>query len=253
VNLKAHIKDRNAKSRAEERIKQELDIFIGEEKYFISNIFVGNGPGADFIINFLIKYFNIPHKDHESAISDHNKLNNNDLLSNAHISRSSFDPPDIYLVDEFKTTKEALYHLKKGEIINTVKSKGFVDHAIAALLIAKRGIKGEVIDVEQKPLKRLYNYVVENYAGSYSFSSIHNINSLGDIKRGIYLRVKDSSKLDSPLNDRDIIIFNGFGNSYNNIHATTLSGNKIIVKFQGNISVQREFFDIFVPVKQKGS
>ena len=160
-------------------------------------------------------------------------------------------PPEIYLVDEFKTTKEALFHLQQGKLVNEVQTKGFVDHAIAALLIARRGIKGEIIRIEKKPLKQLFDYVVENYSGSYSFSSIHNINNLLDITSGMYLRVKDSSKLDSNLNNGDVISFLGFANSYNSFHAVNLLGNKIIVKLQGNIKAKRDFFKIFTPVKQR--
>jgi len=155
------------------------------------------------------------------------------------------------LVDEFKTTKEALFHLQKGELVSEVRSKGFVDHAIAALLIAKRGLKGEVIKLEKKPLTQLYDYIVENYAGSYSFSGIHNVNDLNDLKPGMYLRVKDSSKLDSNLKDGEIVSFSRFGTNYKNFLGTTLSGNKIIIKFQGNVNVRREFFNILTPVKQR--
>jgi len=67
----------------------------------------------------------------------------------------------------------------------------------------------------------------------------------------MYLRVKDSSKLDSSLKDGEIVSFSRFGTNYKNFFGTTLSGNKIIVKFQGNINVRREFFNILTPVKQR--
>lgn len=251
VNVDNIIKNKKTQKRAIDQLQEELDIYIGEEKEFITKIFIGNGPGSDFIIEFLIDYFNIPLEDNGDALSDTTAINKKELGHQKEISKSSFDPPEIFLVDEFKTSKEALYKLQDGKLVSEVKSKGFVDHAIAALLIAKRGIKGEVIEVEKKPLKQLYDYVVENYAGSYSFSSIHNINTLSDLERGMHLRVKDSSKLDSNLQEGEIITFTGFGNSYNSIHATTLSGSKIIVKFQGNVSVKKEFFRIFSPVKPR--
>ncbi|TFF85006.1 MAG: hypothetical protein EU551_04740, partial [Promethearchaeota archaeon] len=251
VNLDNIIKNKKTQEQAKEQLRKELDIYIGKEKEFITKIFIGNGPGSDFIIDFLIDYFNIPTKENQDIISDTTNISREDLRVQKEISKSSFLPPEIFFVDEFKTTKEALYKLQDGKLVSEVKSKGFVDHAIAALLIAKRGIKGEVIEVEKKPLKQLYDYVVENYAGSYSFSSIHNINSLMDLKRGMHLRVKNSSKLDSNLQDGDIITFTGFGNAYKSVHATTFSGNKIIVKFQANISVKKEFFRIFSPVKQR--
>jgi small GTP-binding protein len=251
VNVDNIIKNRKTQKRAIDQLREELDIYIGEEKEFITKIFIGNGPGSDFIIEFLIDYFNIPLEDNGDVLSDTTAINKKELGHQKEISKSSFDPPEIFLVDEFKTSKEALYKLQDGKLVSEVKSKGFVDHAIAALLIAKRGIKGEVIEVEKKPLKQLYDYVVENYAGSYSFSSIHNINTLSDLERGMHLRVKDSSKLDSNLQEGEIITFTGFGNSYNSIHATTLSGSKIIVKFQGNVSVKKEFFRIFSPVKPR--
>jgi small GTP-binding protein len=250
VNLDTEIKNKKTQKRAREQLWEELDIYVGEEKEFITKIFIGNGPGAEFIIKFLIDYFNIPSKNNNDAIADTTDIKKEELGSQNEISKASFKPPEIYFVDEFKTTKEALYKLQDGKLVSEVKSKGFVDHAIAALLIAKRGIKGEVIEVEKKPIKQLYDYVVENYAGSYSFSSIHNINDLTDLERGMHLRVKDSSKLDSNLQEGDIIAFTGFGKGYNSIHATTLTGSKIIVKFR-NISVKKEFFRIFSPVKQK--
>ncbi len=251
VNLDDVIKNRKTEKRGIEQLREELDIYIGEEEEFITKIFVGNGPGSDFIIDFLVDYFNIPSKNNGHVISDTTNLNREDLGAQKEISKSSFNPPEIFFVDEFKTTKEALYKLQDGKLVSEVKSKGFVDHAIAALLIAKRGIKGEIIEVEKKPLKQLYDYVVEHYAGTYSFSSIHNISTIADLERGMHLRIKDSSKLDSNLQEGDIITFTGFGNSYHSIHATTLSGSKIIVKFQGDISVKKQFFRIFSPVKQR--
>ena len=68
----------------------------------------------------------------------------------------------------------------------------------------------------------------------------------------MFLRVKDSSKLDSSLlKDGDIILFSRFGSSFKSFYGTTLTGNKIIVKFQGNINIRRDFFNILTPVKQK--
>ena len=243
VNLKKKIDDPRTHSVAKQHLEKELNIFLTSDKEVINRIFIGNGPGSDFIVDFLIDYFNIPCENRECVITD--------LLSEGKNHQERFAPPDIYLVDEFKTTKEALFRLQQGKLVSQVKTKGFVDHAIAALLIAKRGLKGETITIEKKPLKQLYDYVIENYAGSYSFSSIHHIQSLDDIQPGIYLRVKDSSKLDTNLNDGEIVKFVGFGSSYSSIHATTLSGNRIIIKFLGNVKAKRDFFKILTPVKER--
>ncbi|MBY8982939.1 MAG: GTP-binding protein [Candidatus Lokiarchaeota archaeon] len=251
VNLKATIDNTKARLRAKAQIEEELNVFLGNEKELINKIYIGNGPGSDFIIDFLIEFFNIPCENRECIIFDSIQVDKeNNKYPNGQI-KSNFKPPEIFIVDEYKTTKEAIYHLQRGELISEVKSKGFVDHAIAALLIAKRGIKGEIIEIEHEPLKQLYDYVVEQYAGTYSFSSIHNVNSLFDIMPGMYLKIKNSSKLDSNLNTGDIVIFTGFGTSYNSLHANTLSGNKIIINFQANIKLKKEFFNIFVPVKQR--
>lgn len=236
VNLKKNIDDKRSRSLSEEQIKYELDVFLGNDKDLITKIFIGNGPGSSFIANVLINYFNIT----GNRNNDHSDKNLDTLPK-----------PDIYFVDEFKTTKEALFHLQKGELVDQVKAKGFVDHAIAALLIARRGIKGEVITIEKKPMTYLYDYIYEHYSGSYSFSNIHNVRTLADLKKGIYLRVKDSSKLDSKLNNGDIIIFSGFANDYNSLYATNLTGNKVIVKFQSTSKLKRDFFTIFTPVKQR--
>jgi small GTP-binding protein len=252
VNLKENIKNTKTRMAAKDQLHEELDLFLSDDKEFINKIFVGNGPGSKFIIDFLIEYFNIPCENNECIITDYSKYTEeSERQAQEKVSAPKFQPPDIFLVNEFKTTKEALYQLQDGKLVSEVKSKGFVDHAIAALLIAKRGIKGEVVEIEKKPLKQLYDYVVENYAGSYSFSSIHNVNDLADIESGMHLRIKDSSKLDSSISDGEIIIFNGFGDSYNSLHATTLSGNKIIIKFHGGVSVKQNFFKMFVPVKQR--
>jgi len=112
-------------------------------------------------------------------------------------------------------------------------------------------MKGEIIKIHKSPIKKLHDYIIENYSGSYSFSSIHNIASLNDLKRGLYLRVKDSSKLDSRLINGDIIAFTGFGQGYGELHANTISGNKIIVKFQGYVKIRRDFFKIFTPMKER--
>jgi len=249
VNLKTNIENLRSHNVLKRQLDIELTNFLRNERDIVNKIFVGNGPGSDFIINFFIEYFNIPCEDNSCVITD--LITHEDLKESDTNFKSFFAPPEIFLVDEFKTTKEALFHLQKRELVSEVRSKGFVDHAIAALLIAKRGLKGEIVKLEKKPLKQLYDYIVENYAGSYSFSSIHNINDLNDLKPGMYLRVKDSSKLDSNLKDGDIISFSRFGTNYKNFLGTTLSGNKIIIKFQGNVRVRREFFNILTPVKQR--
>ena len=237
VNLKRNIEDKRSRSVSEEQIRYELDVFLGNDKDFITKIFIGNGPGSSFIANFLIDYFNITG----------DPVNRDE-------SETQFNPlptPDIYMVDEFKTTKEALFHLQKGQLLSEVKAKGFVDHAIAALLIARRGIKGEVLKIEKKPMDSLYDYIYEHYSGTHSFSNIHNVRTLTDLKKGMYLRVKDSSKLDSKLNNGDVILFSGFGSNFNSLYATTLTGNKIIIKFQSISKLHRDFFAIFAPVKQR--
>ncbi|MFX1338585.1 MAG: GTP-binding protein [Promethearchaeota archaeon] len=249
VNLKNNIENLRSHNVIKRQLEIELKNFLRNEKDIINKIFVGNGAGSSFIIDFLIEYFNIPCDENSCVITDLTTLKpSEDLKPNF---KSRFAPPDIFLIDEFKTTKEALFHLQRGELVAEVRSKGFVDHAIAALLIAKRGLKGEIVALEKKPLKQLYDYIVENYAGSYSFSSIHNINDLHDLKPGMYLRVKDSSRLDSNLKDGEIVSFSRFGSNYKNFLGTTLSGNKIVVKFQANVNVRRDFFNILSPVKMR--
>ncbi|NVM37490.1 MAG: GTP-binding protein [Candidatus Lokiarchaeota archaeon] len=249
VNLKRNIEDIRTINSAKKQITHEMDIFIGDRKEIISKIFIGIGPGSKFIVDTFIEYFNIPCKDNECIIAD---MNSEQAKFEKKIKNEKrFKPPEVYLVDEFKTTKEALFHLQQGKLVNEVLSKGFVDHAIAALLIAKRGIRGEILKIEKKSLKPLFEYILENYSGSYSFRSIHNITDLKDLKSGMYLRIKDSSKLDSNLSNGDIISFSGFGDSYNSIHAVNLIGNRIIIKLQGNTKGKRDFFKIFVPVKER--
>ena len=235
VNLKNSTDNRKFHNLANKKLKYELDTFLNNEKELITKIFIGMGAGSQFIIDFLLNYFDI-------------NLSEPNTLPQEESSRISI--PDIYLIDEYKTTKEAIFHLKKGELVNEVKAKGFVDHAIAALLIAKRGLKGEVIKIEKKPINQLYDYIIENYGGSSAFSNIHNINQLEDLHKGIYLRVKDASKLDSNLTNGEIISFIGFGSSYTELHGITLTGNKLIVKFQGQVKLKRDFFKIFAPSKE---
>ncbi len=249
VNLKNNIENLRSHNILKRQLNMELTSFLRNERDLINKIFVGNGPGSDFIIDFFIEFFNIPCEDNSCVITDLSTVK--EYEESDINAKNRFAPAEIFLVDEFKTTKEALFHLQKGELVSEVRSKGFVDHAIAALLIAKRGLKGEIIKLEKKPLKQLYDYIVENYSGSYSFSSIHNINDLNDLKPGMYLRVKDASRLDSKLKDGDIISFSRFGSNYKNFLATTLSGNKIIVKFQANVNVRRDFFNVLNPVKQR--
>ncbi|MHA1670736.1 MAG: GTP-binding protein [Promethearchaeota archaeon] len=234
VNLKSNIENLKSRNVSLKTLRNELNTFLQYKKDLVRKIFIGNGPGSEFITEFLKIFFDLQ--------GDNDEYHENRFFS-----------PEIYVVDEYKTTKEALFHLQKGKLVNEVHSKGFVDHAIAALLIAKRGIKGEIIKIQKSPIKKLHDYIIENYSGSYSFSSIHNIDNLDDLKRGIYLRIKDSSKLDSRLNNGDIIAFTGFGQGYSELHANTISGNKIIVKFQGNVKIRRDFFKIFVPMKERSS
>ncbi len=254
VNLKTNIENLRSHNTIKKQLQREMETFLGNIKELINRIFIGAGPGSDFITNFFIEYLNIPCDDYSCVITDLDKAqeeNNKDILDNADIKKR-FEPPDIYLVDEFKTTKEALFHLQQGKLVSEVRSKGFVDHAIAALLIARRGLRGEILKIQKKPLKQLYDYIIENYAGSYSFAGIHNVNSLEDIKSGMYLRVKNSVKLDSNLNNGEIIAFRGWGGSgYKNFHAQSISGNRIVVKFQANVKVKSDFFNILTPVKQR--
>ena len=237
VNLKRSIDDRKSHNIARKQLEYELNTFLENEKALITKIYIGMGPGSQFILEFLLDYFGI---------------NPIEFNSESPVEDSRIKKPDIFLIDEFKTTKEALFHLQKGELVNEVKAKGFVDHAIAALLIAKRGLKGEIIRIDKKPFNQLYDYIIENYSGSSVFTSIHNINKLEDLHRGIYLRVKDASKLDSNLINGDIIAFTGFGSGYTEVRAITLTGNMVIVKFQANVKVKRDFFKIFTPSKEKG-
>lgn len=244
VNLKKDIEDQRTQKIAKAHLKRELDVFLEEGKELVNKIFVGNGPGADFIIEFLTEYFNIPSEAESKSNQNKFEIDNNKTVQ--------IKSPDIFLVDEFKTSKEALFHLQQGKLVGEVQSKGFVDHAIAALLIAKRGIKGEIIKIEKKPLKQLYDYIVEHFAGSYSFSSIHNLKGLEDIEQGIFLRIKDPSKLDGHFKEGDIINFRGWGDpGYKSFQAQTLSGNRIFVKFQGNVKVKSEFFNVLTPVKER--
>ncbi|MFX1558902.1 MAG: GTP-binding protein, partial [Promethearchaeota archaeon] len=198
VNLKKNIEDQRTHNNAKIHIEREMDLFLGEGKELINKIFVGNGPGSEFIIDFFIDYFTIPCEDRSCVISDISTVRDKEL-SQSEIG-FQIKHPEIYLIDEFKTSKEALFHLQQGKLVSEVQSKGFVDHAIAALLIAKRGIKGETIKIEKKPLKQLYDYIIDNYSGSNSFASIHKISNLDEIEPGIYLRVKDPSKLDGNFN-----------------------------------------------------
>ncbi len=249
VNFKHKIESPKAESAAKAKLAKEMDLFLNNQKELINKIFIGNGPGSRFIIDFLIEYLNIPCENNKCIIEDYDETQVQEK-SEMPLKDSNFLTPQIYLVDEYKTTKEAMFHLQQGKLINEVKSEDFVDHAIAALLIAKRGLRGEIVKLEKKPFKQFHDYIVENYAGSPSFSTLH-VNALENIKPGMYLRVKDSSKLDSSLKDGDVVSFIGFDTRSNAIHANTLSGNKIIIKFQGEIKIKKDFFKVLVPVKQR--
>ncbi|MFO8017036.1 MAG: GTP-binding protein [Promethearchaeia archaeon] len=250
VNLKRSLNEDRAHSAAKAKLTKELDMFLENDQELITQIFIGHGPGSEFMIEFLIEYFGISCEDNICISSDPKDISTENDFEELS-GKTDFGAPDIYLVDEFKTTKEALYHLQQGKLVNEVKSKGFVDHAIASLLIAKRGIKGETIEIKKKPLRQLQDYVIENYSGTHSFKTIHNIDDLIDIEPGMYLRVNDSSKLDSNLNNGDIIQFKGFGKAFQSFQAINFVGNKIIVKFQGDVKVKREFFDVFSPVRER--
>ena len=56
-----------------------MDIFLGEGKELINKIFVGHGPGSEFIIDFFIDYFAIPCEERSCVISDISTARDNEL------------------------------------------------------------------------------------------------------------------------------------------------------------------------------
>ncbi|MHA1687759.1 MAG: GTP-binding protein [Promethearchaeota archaeon] len=116
VNFKHEIDNVKTQKAAAIKLKKELDLFLDAQKDFITKIFIGNGPGSQFLVNFFKEYFNLSQEKPEiPSINEKEGIPPlKEKLPESKHFLLSFKPPQIYLVDEYKTTKEAMYHLQGG-------------------------------------------------------------------------------------------------------------------------------------------
>ncbi|MGQ4832811.1 MAG: GTP-binding protein [Candidatus Asgardarchaeia archaeon] len=218
INLPANLEiDKKAQSRLIDSIKDEIKLFLKEFDP-PNKIFIGAGIGAKFAYKAIEKY----------------------------IEEQQLKDVEIFYVDETKTTKEAIFRIRSGKI-EKVKAESLVDHAVAALIIARRGLEGKRIKVKNVE-ETIEDYIKKTYSIGNFFRSISSVRSIKDIRPGMFLRVKDPTFLKTNLEKGDVVIFRNWRKEKSFI-ANTLTGAKIIVKLKEEVNLERDFLNIFQPVK----
>ena len=209
--------DKKAQDRLINTIKNEIELFL-KERDPPNKIFIGSGVGAKYAYKAIEKYVEESH------------LNN----------------VEIFYVDETKTTKEAIFRIRSGKI-EKVEMESLVDHAVAALIIARRGLEGKRIKIKNVE-ETIEDYIKKTYAVGDFFRSISSVRSIKDLKPGMYLKVKDPTLLKTNLEKGEVVIFRSWRKDKSFV-ANTLTGAKIIVKLKEETSLERDFLNIFQPVK----
>lgn len=216
INLPANLDDKKTQSKMIERIRKEIEVFLKDLEP-PNKIFIGSGIGARYAYE---------------AVKQYLEKYNQDV--------------DVFFVDESMTTREAIFRIRSGKIEKVV-AESLVDHAVAALIIAKRGIEGKRIKIKNVN-ETIEEYIRKTYSVGDWFRSISSIHSIKDIKPGMYLKVRDPTMIKTNLDKGEVIIFRKWRKDKSFI-ASTLTGSKIIVKLKDDVKMERDFFNILQPVK----
>lgn len=213
INLEWHLDERRLGDKMLEKIKNEIMLFL-KDKSPPTKVFVGSGIGSEFIIKVIRELF----QDTST---------------------------EIFFVDEKMSTREALFKLKSNHL-ERVKAKSLVDHGIAALLIARRGLSGNKIKVT-RAVEKVQSYISANYPVGV-FKRLAHIQSLKDLTPGVYLRVRDPSFFKTKVMVNEVFVFRKMGVD-KSLVVTSLSGRRIILKWRPDINPERVFLQALAPGK----
>jgi len=198
------------------KIKNELQLFL-KDKSPPTKVFIGSGIGSEFIVKTCFSLFDIK-------------------------------KTDIFLVDETKSTKEAVFRLR-SERLEKVNAQTLVDHGIAALLIARRGLSGSRIKI-RNAIEKTQAYISSTYGVGDIFKRLATIKSLKDLRPGVYLRIKDPSYFKTNVRKGDIFTFWKLGKD-KSLVVTSLSGQRMILKWKNEVSPEKVFNNALSPGKSK--
>ncbi len=218
INLPVSLSERRTQEHMLDVIKKELTLFL-EYKEIPTKIFIGGGTGAKYILNIVREVFDI------------NSI-------------------DVYFVDERMSSREALYKLKSQKL-EKVRTTSLVDHAIAALIIARRGLLGKRIKVKNIE-EKIYKHIASHADLSNAFKKLYKVRSAKDLQPGTYLKIRDSSYFTTHVEQGDIVIFWKWRQGKSMV-VSSLTGSRFILRFKDDVRIEKEFFNIFAPVKPKGN
>ncbi|MHA1506684.1 MAG: GTP-binding protein [Candidatus Asgardarchaeia archaeon] len=214
INLPLAITHRREKERILREIEDDLNIFL-RDKPIPTKIFVGNGVGCSFILDFLKKFY--PEVD------------------------------DVFIVDEEKSSKEAIFKVA-SQRIEPVSGKTLVDHAVAALLIARRGMSGRRIPVREAR-KKLEDYIVSSYDTiGHLFKRLGGVYKIDDLKSGTLIQVRDPSYFKTNVEKGEVFIFRRL-DGRGTMVVNTLTGSRLKIKFRRDFSPSKDLFKAITPVK----
>ncbi|MCD6380749.1 MAG: GTP-binding protein, partial [Candidatus Odinarchaeota archaeon] len=216
INLSTAITHRREKERILKEIEDDLKIFL-RDKPIPTKVFVGNGVGCSFILDFLKRFYP--------------------------------EVEDIFIVDEEKSSKEAIFKVV-SQRMEPVSGKTLVDHAVAALLIARRGMSGRKIPVK-KARKRLEDYIVSSYETiGRLFKRLGGVYKVDDLRSGTLIQVRDPSYFKTNVEKGEIFIFRRI-DGRGTMVVNTLTGSRLKIKFKRDFSPSKDFFKAITPVRVK--
>ena len=131
-----------------------------------------------------------------------------------------------------------------------VSGKTLVDHAVAALLIARRGMSGRKIPVK-KARKRLEDYIVSSYETiGHLFKRLGGVYKVDDLRSGTLIQVRDPSYFKTNVEKGEIFIFRRI-DGRGTMVVNTLTGSRLKIKFKRDFSPSKDFFKAITPVRVK--
>ncbi len=215
INFPQPLTERKSQQAMMSKFVRELRLFL-EGKDKPTKVFIGLGPGLKYAYEA--------------------------------VQRVLGDSINVFGVDETCTTKEALYLISSGKIL-AKRFKGIVDHAYAAVLIAKhRQVVGKIMRVRHAR-RKLETYIASHSLIGYMFKRLAGVHTLRDLRPGTYIEVKDPSYIDGKVSKGDVFIY--WGLTKNGVLVHTLAGCRMVLRWKAGVHPERDFFKAFSPVKPR--